>query len=426
MYPFRNPAALKIRPKTLLLSASLVGATLLNLLTGCSRPEPSIKVFEDVTLNSGLQTYRGMTFGAAWGDIDGDGRPDLYVTNHLNPVSAKLFRNLGQGRFEDVTEQWFTPNDLDGDKHGAAWADFNNDGRLDLVQLTGAKSGVGAEPKRLFLNHGQRFENVAEAWGVANPYGRTRMPLWVDLNRDGRLDLFHGAETRFDDRTPPFIFLQQQDGRFLPSEDMVKFASRGAPFCILTELTQDAYPELVCRVMGKDRTAQIFDTASQPARELDWLPVTAFEDLAAADFDNNGLIDLYLARRNPSGAIAFGRSGSNELIADVQLDRNHVDQPSGFSFRSTGSLDVQVTSAYPTQALTAEHISLGQQGQHPGSLTFTLSAETAGIEGMPAYQPGDQTRMLIGFTPPDQWQIALSGDRQLLTSGKSKNRSRLK
>ena len=95
------------------------------------------------------------------------------------------------------------PSRPGGDKHGAAWADFDNDGRLDLVQLTGAVQGVGAEPKRLLRNVGDRFEDVAEPMGVLNPEGRTRMPLWLDLDADGRLDLFHGAEARFDDKTPP-------------------------------------------------------------------------------------------------------------------------------------------------------------------------------------------------------------------------------
>ena len=104
-----------------------------------------------------------MTHGAAWGDFDGDGLPDLYVTNHLN--NAQLFRNLGKGRFADVTKDYFAPGDLGGDKHGAAWADVDNDGRLDLVQLTGAGQGVGSEPKRLFMNRGTKFEDVADGHG---------------------------------------------------------------------------------------------------------------------------------------------------------------------------------------------------------------------------------------------------------------------
>lgn len=172
------------------LRSTLIGVGLLvlpALLAGCSRPDKSVTVFEDVTAASGLESYRGMTHGVAWGDFDGDGLPDLHVTNHLN--GAKLYRNLGKGRFSDVTDKFFRSHDLSGDNHGAEWADYDNDGQLDLVQLTGAQRGVGTETKRLFRNLGTGFEDVAEAAGTSNPFGRTRMPLWHDFNRDGQLDL---------------------------------------------------------------------------------------------------------------------------------------------------------------------------------------------------------------------------------------------
>jgi hypothetical protein len=402
--------------------AVLVGAAwaaILSLPTGCSNREKSVKVFEDVTLTSGLGEYVGMTHGVAWGDFDGDGLPDLYVTNHLN--EAKLFRNLGKGRFADVTREFFAAGDMGGDKHGAAWADFDNDGRLDLVQLTGAKVGVGSEPKRLFLNRGTKFEEVAESAGVSNPYGRTRMPLWLDLDRDGRLDLFQGAEIRFDDRLPPFAFLQQ-GSRFAEAPDALKFASKSVPFCVVTELNNKVHPELVCRVAGKgiNRTAQVFDTSTLPARELDLLPVTAFEDIAAGDFDNDGSIDLFLARKNPPGSVAFGRPGSNEIIADVLINEADVGKPVGFSFHSAGRASFRVASVHPAGALTAERVHIGQQGWHPDGLSFPLSPETAKVVGTAAYQPGAQAGLYVGLTSPDKWQVFVSGARDTASVGKAK------
>ena len=232
-----------LRPKSRLGLLSLA----LLLVASCDSPKIPTRLFDDVTASSGLASRAGITHGVAWGDFDGDGLPDLYVTNHLN--DAQLFRNLGKGRFADVTKDYFSPGDLGGDKHGAAWADIDNDGRLDLVQMTGAGLGVGSEPKRLFINRGTRFEDAATSLGVVNPYNRARMPLWVDLNRDGRLDLFEGAEARFDDRTPPFTFLRQGD-LFVEDTGALKFASRSPVFCIVTELGNDAHLDLVCKVEG--------------------------------------------------------------------------------------------------------------------------------------------------------------------------------
>ena len=403
----------RVRPLAL---ALLVGA-ILTLPTGCSSPDKPVKVFEDVTLASGLGEYVGMTHGAAWGDFDGDGLPDLYVTNHLN--EAKLFRNLGKGRFADVSQEFFSADDLGGDKHGAAWADFDNDGRLDLVQLTGAKRGVGAEPKRLFLNRGTTFEDVAAALGAANPDGRTRMPLWYDFNGDGRLDLFYGAEARFDDKTPPFAFVQQ-GGAFVAS-DAMKFAARTTPFCIATELTGDAHPEILCRISGKNRTSQIFDLAALDrnlaARDLDLLPATAFEDVAAADFDNDGQIDLYLARKNPLGAVAFGQPGSKEIIADVAINQENAAKPMGFTFQSAGRLSLNVKAENPSNALTPDRIHLGRLGTHPTGFTFDLSPD---IGGMPASEPGKQAGVYIGFTAPDKWEVRFTAPREALAKGNPK------
>ena len=85
--------------------------------------------FEDATVSSGLAALPGgYGHGVAVGDFDNDGRPDIFVTRWR---SYALYHNLGQGRFEDVT----TSAGLGGDRGwptSAAWADLDNDGDLDL------------------------------------------------------------------------------------------------------------------------------------------------------------------------------------------------------------------------------------------------------------------------------------------------------
>ncbi len=386
------------------------------LVVGCIKQNDSAHFFEDVTLSSGLENHKGMTHGVAWGDFDRDGLADIYVSNHLLP--AQLFRNLGNGRFEDVSIRYFKPKDLGGDKHGAVWADFNNDGHPDLVQLTGAGRGVGAEPKRLFVNRSEHFEDMAEDLGVSNKFGRTRMPLAVDLDNNGFLDVFHGAEVRFDKRVPPYIFMQQNNGSFVADRDLIQFKGKSVPFCIVSELNNDSHSDLVCRVVGKHRTAQTFDLSASPAADLDLLPVTAFEDIASGDFDNDGAVDLFLARKNPSGQIAFGRPGSNIFIADVKFNPSNYNKKTGFEFFSTGNIDLHIKSTFPSGLLTANKIHLGKTDRHPDSMTFSLSKETAGILGTAPYQPGSEAGVYIGFTPPDKWQVLVSGAQ--FSAGKGK------
>ena len=85
--------------------------------------------FEDATASSGLAALPGgYGHGVAVGDYDNDGRPDLFVTRWR---SYALYHNLGQGRFEDVTASAGLGGDRDWPT-SAAWADLDNDGDLDL------------------------------------------------------------------------------------------------------------------------------------------------------------------------------------------------------------------------------------------------------------------------------------------------------
>ena len=384
-------------------------------LAGCSPSEKSLTVFEDVTAQSGLGAYEGMTHGAAWGDYDGDGLPDLYVTNHLK--QAMLFRNAGGGRFADVTAEVMNAQDLGGDKHGAAWADFNNDGRLDLAQLTGAIMGAGAEPKRLFVNEGGKLVERAVELGVDNPPGRTRMPLWLDIDQDGKLDLFQGAEARFDDLTPPFLYAQQE-GRFADATPLLKPDSRSAPFCVLTALNDDRYPEVVCRLMGKGRPVQVFDTSTSPARTLDLLPNSAFEDVVAGDFDNDGRIDLFMPRKNPGGRVALARGGESVLTAQIELTPKNITEPTAFRFSTQGTLKLTVAGQHAGELVPTD-VKLGEQASAPASLNFELTSESA--RGLPSPRGGSRPAVLIGSPKPGQWQIEFHATPEVF-GGKAKPR----
>lgn len=398
------------RPYGAALAGSLL--SLAAMLQACTPAPIEVTLFRDATAEYPFGGYAGMTHGAAWGDFDGDGRPDLYVTNHLN--AAQLLVNMGSGRFEDVTAARFSIDDLGRDKHGAAWADFDNDGRQDLVQLTGAKRGLGAEGKHLFRNTGERFTDVAKPMGVFNPYARTRMPLWLDLNNDGKLDLLQGAEARFDDLTPPFAFRQGAAG-FEPDVATLAFNSRSVPFCILGELTGDQRPELVCRLMGPGTALQVFDLSGTPAKVLSTLPQTAFEDIAAADFDNDGRMDLFMARKNAPGPVALGRPSASTVVASVAIDKVHADQPMGLRLRAAGPVQVKVASGNPAYPLGISNVYLGAAGSHPAGMAF--EASTA-IGALADPKPGAQAGVYVGFTAPDQWDVRVTAPRPALEAGK--------
>jgi hypothetical protein len=140
-------------------------------------------VFADVTEEAGLLSFHP-TQVAAWGDYDNDGWLDLFVGNESqkgDPHPSELFRNNGDGTFTNVAAQVGLANL--GFVKGAAWGDYDNDGRLDLYV-----SRMG-EANSLFRNEGARFRDVASPAGVAEPVHSFATWFW-DYNNDGWLDLF--------------------------------------------------------------------------------------------------------------------------------------------------------------------------------------------------------------------------------------------
>jgi len=125
--------------------------------------------------------YQPGEIAPAFGDFDGDGRPDLFVPQ---AGVCKLFRNNGNGHFSDVTAKAGDLAKPMGRATCAAWADFSNRGRLDL--LVGCLRG----PNRYFRNNGDgSFAEATEAIGFHQRIFNTRALAALDINKDGVLDV---------------------------------------------------------------------------------------------------------------------------------------------------------------------------------------------------------------------------------------------
>lgn len=114
-------------------------------------------------------------------DVDGDGRFDLFMANY-GPNG--LFLNRGGGRFEDVSEAWGIA--IDGRYDTCAFADFDNDGRVDLY-VNGTVTGGVSYRDHLFRNTGSRFEEVTP--DNIKAHEADHGALWADFDRDGFEDL---------------------------------------------------------------------------------------------------------------------------------------------------------------------------------------------------------------------------------------------
>src|SRR5689334_11517574 len=174
-------------------------------------------VFEDVTDKTALAAFRHRSGeaakdyifdtpsgGVAIFDYDNDGRPDIYLVNGSTMAAmrgkekaprAALYHNLGNWKFEDVTDKAGVANERWG--FSVAVGDYNNDGHPDLFV---GNFGVS----RLYRNNGDgTFTDVAEKVGVARK-GWSTGASWGDYDGDGRLDLFVPGYVHIDlDHLPP-------------------------------------------------------------------------------------------------------------------------------------------------------------------------------------------------------------------------------
>jgi len=247
------------------------------------------------------QLPEDMGSGAAWGDYDDDGDPDLFLVNLAGPLPREpqdsrggeaaaglsaLFRNDGDGHFTDVTT--LSGAGVGGIGMGAAWGDYDADGRLDLA-VTRFGTNV------LLRNRGDgTFDDVSAATGIGAPEGFWTGAAWADYDRDGDVDLhvcgyvryrFDPADASQTSRQYKAIVPYTLNPSTYPPERNLLFRNEGGRF---REVAKDAGVE---NLTGRSLSA------------------------AWADFDNDGWPDLYVA--NDVSDNAMFRNLGNGRFADV-------------------------------------------------------------------------------------------------------------
>ena len=169
--------------------------------------------FTDVSVRSGIAAHTGKGMGLSFLDFDGDGRLDVFVTNDTTPNA--LFRNLGDGKFQDVALEAGVAFNNDGravSSMGSDGRDIDNDGREDLFVT--ANEG---ETFPLFRNLGRGlFADITDASGVGR---QTRSSTgWsmgiFDFNNDGAKDLFAACGS-IDDNVEEFSHRASRQRNFV-------------------------------------------------------------------------------------------------------------------------------------------------------------------------------------------------------------------
>ncbi len=186
-----------------------------------------------IYINNGDQTFSKMTGqsivtdseysnGAAWADYDKNGFVDLLVAN-LGQLNA-LYKNLGDGTLDRIGVSPFTVDQ--GASAGCSWADFDNDGDLDLF-IANAGSAPG-EFNFLYENLGDgQFQKISSANPIVTDKNLSNGGCWGDYNNDGWLDLY--VVNR--EGQPNVLYINQGEGNFVKAPDILPISEPSDSRC---------------------------------------------------------------------------------------------------------------------------------------------------------------------------------------------------
>jgi enediyne biosynthesis protein E4 len=294
--------------------------------------------FKDVSTGSGLD-FAGYNMGAAIGDVNNDGLPDVLITQ-LGGV--KLFLNQGGGKFKDVTKE--AGLDVPGWAVSAAFFDYDRDGYLDLVVACyvdydrtwpcGGASGAAdfCAPRvfkgtvsKLFHNRGAAakggacFEDVTLASGLGRLPGPGLGVICADFDGDGWPDIFIA-----DDGQPNRLWINQKNGTF--KEEAVKrgaaYNAMGAAEANMGVAWGDVDGDLLADLFVTHLTNETNTLWKQGPRGL-FRDATQFTRLGRpcwrgtgfgtvlGDFDNDGALDAAVV----NGRVARGEPAENPELA---------------------------------------------------------------------------------------------------------------
>ncbi len=351
----------------------------LDLFMGCERQPNRLYrnrgdgSFDEVAIEAGVaSSSEPMTKGCAWIDFDNDNDPDLFTTS-LTGV-AKLFRNDGGESFTDVSREF----GIDGPEKGfACWAwDYDNDGWLDLFAtsydhtLADVVKGLLREPhdrhsNRLFHNEsGRSFKDVTVESGLDLVFA-TMGSNYGDLDNDGFLDMYLGTGD-------PLI------GMLVPNRMFKNVA--GTRFSEIT---------------GSSRTGHLQKGHS----------------VACGDWDRDGNVDVFMQMGGSVPGdrfhnILFQNPGHDHQWLTIKLIGQQTN-------RSAIGARISVTTNAPTPLTVHRHISSGSSfGANPLEQTIGLGHATR-VDRLEVRWPTSRTTQVFHDIDINQMIVIAEGDEQI-------------
>jgi hypothetical protein len=279
----------------------------------------------------------GYASGAAWGDYDNDGDLDLFLAN-ASATQSKLFRNNGNATFTDVSVA--AGLNFASITIGSAWGDYDNDGDLDLFV---ANDGVA---NALYQNTSGTFVNVAASVGVADSQN-ARSVSWVDYDNDYDLDLY---VTNYGQ---PNLLYRNDGGTFTSITSVLNDAGSGIA-ATWGDYDNDGDFDLYLVNYGQSNKLYRNDGGGN-FTNVTSSPLDSIQNGTSAawgDYDGDGDLDIYLGAYNEPGKL-FRYDGGMVFTEVVLPNVSNVSNTSGVNLLDVdGDCDLDIYRSNGTQANT--------------------------------------------------------------------------
>jgi len=328
-----------------------------------------LPVFTDSENSVGIFSTGTLGQTAVWGDYNGDGWQDLLISNTdrdrsarvprrgrrgrgkpapAKPFSAStrrhllLFQNDSGVKFSDVRHISGLPNDK---IKTASWADYDNDGLLDLAVGT----IKAASPPLLYKNlDGVSFIDISQEAGLTKTGSTSGHVIWADYDRDGLLDLFVPGNQL------SYLYRNKGEGTFEEVSLLAGITKRNNGLsAIFFDADNDGWPDLFLANGGynkfyKNNGDGTFTDASESSG-LEGAPYWHTTSACSGDYNGDGFLDVYITNIGKARKNALYRNNKDGTFTDVTWETGTRDIGDGrtcawIDFDADGRLDLFTTN----------------------------------------------------------------------------------